>query len=181
MVINTGRGEIPPSITSEFSAGSYDTYRYGLKAGGTLDLGGSDLNSKKTVDANAGGMNNNAASVAGTQMDYPRSANRFTAQGYRDHSGACKNVMNMKLDFDLTSGNRLTLVANHVDLKADDPFGLTRKDFEQSPQPGGTGQREHWCGLCFEIPCFLAGIKREKTWCPAYEALSSVCPAWARS
>lgn len=109
MVINTERGEYPPSISGDFSAGSYGTYRYGLKAGGMLDLDE-------------------------TEMDYLLSANRFTTQGYRDHSGARKNLFNAKLGFDFASGNRLTLVANHVDLTADDPLGLTRQDFEQNPR-----------------------------------------------
>ena len=109
MVINTERGEDPPSLSSDFSAGSYGTYRYGLKASGVLDLDK-------------------------TEMDYLLSANRFTTQGYRDHSGARKNLFNAKLGFDFASGNRLTLVANHVDLTADDPLGLTRQDFEQNPR-----------------------------------------------
>ncbi len=109
MVIDTQRGENPPSLVSDFSAGSYGTYRYGLKASGADDLGG-------------------------LQMDYLLSANRFTTQGYRDHSGARKNLFNMKLGFDFASGNRLTLVANRVELTADDPLGLTRQDFEQNPR-----------------------------------------------
>lgn len=105
--IFTEDGTAPPSLSAGFAAGSYGTYRYGAKANGIADLGQ-------------------------TELDYVLSATRFTTQGYRDHSGARKNLRNMKLGLKFSDDSKLTLIANSVDLKADDPLGLTRQQYEQS-------------------------------------------------
>ncbi|MBO9352687.1 TonB-dependent receptor [Bordetella petrii] len=105
----TEDGERPPRIQAGFSAGSYDTYQYGVKASG-------------------------ATGTAAGDLDYVLSANRFTTDGYREHSAARKNLGNAKLGLQIDDDSRLTLVVNSVDLTAQDPLGLTRDQYEQDPR-----------------------------------------------
>ena len=51
-----------------------------------------------------------------------------------DHSAARKNLANAKLGLQLDDASRLTLVANRVDLKAQDPLGLTYQQFQDDPR-----------------------------------------------
>ena len=105
----TEDGKHPPELTGSVAAGSHGAWRYGAKARGLTDLGDAEL-------------------------DYVVSLNRYTTQGYRDHSGARKNLGNAKLGLQLDDDTRLTLIANSVSIKADDPLGLSRQDFEQDPK-----------------------------------------------
>src|SRR5690606_27126369 len=105
----TEEGALPPQITASVAAGSHGAWRYGAKARGLSDLGEASL-------------------------DYVVSLNRYTTQGFRDHSGARKNLGNAKLGLQLDDDTRLTLVANSVNVKADDPLGLDRHDFETAPE-----------------------------------------------
>lgn len=107
--IFTEDGAAPPTLSAGFAAGSDNTYRYGLKARGVANPGVGEL-------------------------DYLVSATRFTTDGYRDHSKARKNLGNMKLGLQLSDSSKLTLIANSVDLKADDPLGLSREDYENAPR-----------------------------------------------
>lgn len=73
----------------------------------------------------------------GTQpgdVDYTVSTTRFTTHGYRDHSGAQKNLANAKLGVRLDDVSKLSLIFNSVDIKADDPGGLTESEWKADPQ-----------------------------------------------
>ncbi|CAM3726452.1 TonB-dependent receptor domain-containing protein [Bordetella tumulicola] len=105
LLVESETGSGPPALQANFAAGSYDTYHYGAKASGEVD-----------------------------NVDYVVSANRFTTGGYRDHSGARKNLGNAKLGLQLDDDSRLTIVANSVDLTAQDPLGLTREQYEDNPR-----------------------------------------------
>ena len=105
----TEDGKLPPEVSASFRAGSYGSWRYGAKARGLVEVGEADL-------------------------DYVVSVNRFTTEGYRDHSGARKNLGNAKLGLQLDEDTRLTLIANSVSVKADDPLGLSRDDFYDNPK-----------------------------------------------
>lgn len=105
----TEEGSRPPQLVADISAGSYGTRRYGLRASGATE------------------------SALGL-IDYNVSASHFTTGGYRDHSAARKNLGNVKLGVQLDDASRLTIVANGVDLTAQDPLGLTRSQFESNPR-----------------------------------------------
>lgn len=105
----TEEGSRPPQWVADISAGSYGTRRYGLRASGATE------------------------SALGL-IDYNVSASHFTTGGYRDHSAARKNLGNVKLGVQLDDASRLTIVANGVDLTAQDPLGLTRSQFESNPR-----------------------------------------------
>jgi iron complex outermembrane receptor protein len=99
----TQDGEAPPSLTASLSGGSFGTWRYGVKASG--------------ADAASG-------------LDYVLDTTRFTTDGYRDHSSARKNLANAKLRWRPDDDSSVTLVLNSVDLRAQDPLGLTRAQYD---------------------------------------------------
>lgn len=105
----TEDGRWPPELSASVAAGSYGAWRYGAKARGLTDAGD-------------------------TELDYVVSLNRYTTEGYRDHSGARKNLGNAKLGLQFDDDTRLTLIANSVVLKANDPLGLSREAFENDPR-----------------------------------------------
>ncbi|EBA1792491.1 TPA_asm: TonB-dependent receptor [Salmonella enterica] len=91
--------------------GSYGSWRYGLKATGAMGDG-----------------------TQPGDVDYTVSITRFTTHGYRDHSGARKNLANAKLGVRLDDVSKLSLIFNSVDIKADDPGGLTESEWKADPQ-----------------------------------------------
>lgn len=101
-------GTVPSAIGASAWAGSDHTWRYGAKASGA-----------------SGGM------------DYVLDLSRMTTDGYRDHSAARKNLGNAKLGVQLDDASRLTIVANSVDLTAQDPLGLTYAQFQDAPRSAG--------------------------------------------
>lgn len=105
----TEEGRLPPELTGSVAAGSHGAWRYGAKARGLNDLGGIEL-------------------------DYVVSLNRYTTEGFREHSGARRNLGNAKLGLQFDDDTRLTLIANSVSVKADDPLGLSRRAFEDDPE-----------------------------------------------
>jgi len=107
--VYTEDGSGPPRITSSFAAGSDGQRRYGLQASG-------------------------GAGAAPHELGYVLSTSRFLTDGYRAHSAARKTLANAKLDIGLGEDRALTLVLNSVDLRADDPQGLTRQEFEDDPR-----------------------------------------------
>ncbi|WP_242560424.1 MULTISPECIES: TonB-dependent receptor [Pandoraea] len=109
----TEDGALPAQVAVDVAAGSFGMWRYGVKASGAFD-------------ARLG------------LTDYTVSASRFTTQGFRDHSGAHKSLGNAKLNVQLDDVSRLTIVANAVDLSAQDPMGLTRAQFQKDPSSAVT-------------------------------------------
>lgn len=105
----TEEGRYPPELSASAAAGSHGAWRYGAKARGLMEVGE-------------------------TELDYLVSINRYTTEGYRDHSSARRNLGNAKLGLQLDDDSRLSLIANSVSVKADDPLGLGRDDFENNPR-----------------------------------------------
>ena len=71
----------------------------------------------------------------GTQAaGYNLALSRFDTDGWRDHSAARRDSANAKLRFDLGDRRRLDLVANHVDIDALDPLGLTADQVRENPR-----------------------------------------------
>jgi iron complex outermembrane receptor protein len=74
------------------------------------------------------------ASGAAGALRYSLSANRFVTDGWREHGAAERNLGNARLDLNAGDGRDWTLVANTVKLRADDPLGLSRSQFESDPR-----------------------------------------------
>ena len=106
VAVYTEDGQAPTSLTPNFAIGSYRTARSGLKFSG-----------------------------ASGPVDAVVDVNRFTTQGYREHSAAQRNLFNAKLGIALDNASTLKVVVNSIELgKADDPLGLTHAAFDANPR-----------------------------------------------
>jgi len=98
-------GEGAPKLGFSVAGGSYGTSRIGVKASGSTDT-----------------------------IDYVLSGSRFDTDGYRDHSEATRDIANGKLGIKLDDGSKLTVIANSVHIKAQDPMGLTQAQVNADPR-----------------------------------------------
>lgn len=73
------------------------------------------------------------ATGAAGAVGFNLSANHFETDGWRDHSGASRDLGNLRLDWAGAGGDWM-LVTNVMKLRADDPLGLTRAQFESDPR-----------------------------------------------
>lgn len=101
----TEDGPEDPTLTVQGMAGSYGTWKGGVKFG-----------------ADTGAVNGIA------------SFSRFTTNGYRDHSHAEKDQFNAKLRLDVTQDSRMTFLVNYLNQPvSEDPLGLTAEQVKDDP------------------------------------------------
>lgn len=133
--VTSQTGTQPPTVEASSYYGSFGTWHYGMKATGAVGDG----------------------SHAG-DVDYTVSTNRFTTHGYRDHSGARKNLANARLGVRINDVSKLTLLLNSVDIKANDAGGLTADEWRDNPRQSPRGDqyntrkdtRQNQAGLRYE-------------------------------
>ncbi|PXB68460.1 TonB-dependent siderophore receptor [Klebsiella pneumoniae] len=116
--VTSQTGTQPPTVEANSYYGSFGTWHYGMKATGAVGDG----------------------SHAG-DVDYTVSTNRFTTHGYRDHSGARKNLANARLGVRINDVSKLTLLLNSVDIKANDAGGLTADEWRDNPRQSPRGDQ----------------------------------------
>ncbi|AIE03515.1 TonB-dependent receptor PqqU [Klebsiella variicola] len=116
--VTSQTGTQPPTVEASSYYGSFGTWHYGMKATGAVGDG----------------------SHAG-DVDYTVSTNRFTTRGYRDHSGARKNLANARLGVRINDVSKLTLLLNSVDIKANDAGGLTADEWRDNPRQSPRGDQ----------------------------------------
>ncbi|EPQ7391547.1 TPA: TonB-dependent receptor PqqU [Klebsiella pneumoniae] len=116
--VTSQTGTQPPTVEASSYYGSFGTWHYGMKATGAVGDG----------------------SHAG-DVDYTVSTNRFTTHGYRDHSGARKNLANARLGVRINDVSKLTLLLNSVDIKANDAGGLTANEWRDNPRQSPRGDQ----------------------------------------
>ncbi|HIF0591304.1 TPA: TonB-dependent receptor PqqU [Klebsiella pneumoniae] len=116
--VTSQTGTQPPTVEASSYYGSFGTWHYGMKATGAVGDG----------------------SHAG-DVDYTVSTNRFTTHGYRDHSGARKNLANAQLGVRINDVSKLTLLLNSVDIKANDAGGLTADEWRDNPRQSPHGDQ----------------------------------------
>ncbi|WP_312140881.1 TonB-dependent receptor PqqU [Atlantibacter hermannii] len=116
--VKTETGEAPPTIEASSYYGSFGTWRYGLKASGATGDGTQPGDVKYTV-----------------------SSTRFTTHGFRDHSDARKNLANAKLGVRIDDVSTLTLLLNSVDIRANDPGGLSYSEWRDNPRQSPRGEQ----------------------------------------
>ncbi|HDZ2087425.1 TPA: TonB-dependent receptor [Klebsiella pneumoniae] len=116
--VTSQTGTQPPTVEASSYYGSFGTWHYGMKATGAVGDG----------------------SHAG-DVDYTVSTNRFTTHGYRDHSGARKNLANARLGVRINDVSKLTLLLNSVDIKANDAGGLTADEWRDNPRQSPRGEQ----------------------------------------
>jgi iron complex outermembrane receptor protein len=120
---------------------------YGNSSGGVIqvfteDGGGAPTLTPGLVFGNDGLRRYGVKAAGGGTVEYVLSGSRFTTDGYRDHSAASRNLVNGKLGIPFGGGTKLTLVFNGVDLKAQDPLGLTRDQFRADPRSAVVAARQ---------------------------------------
>ncbi len=116
--VTSQTGTQPPTVEASSYYGSFGTWHYGMKATGAVGDG----------------------SHAG-DVDYTVSTNRFTTHGYRDHSGARKNLANARVGVRINDVSKLTLLLNGVDIKANDAGGLTADEWRDNPRQSPRGDQ----------------------------------------
>lgn len=116
--VTSQTGTQPPTVEASSYYGSFGTWHYGMKATGAVGDG----------------------SHAG-DVDYTVSTNRFTTHGYREHSGARKNLANARLGVRINDVSKLTLLLNSVDIKANDAGGLTADEWRDNPRQSPRGDQ----------------------------------------
>ncbi|HHL3483346.1 TPA: TonB-dependent receptor PqqU [Klebsiella pneumoniae] len=116
--VTSQTGTQPPTVEGSSYYGSFGTWHYGMTATGAVGDG----------------------SHAG-DVDYTVSTNRFTTHGYRDHSGARKNLANARLGVRINDVSKLTLLLNSVDIKANDAGGLTADEWRDNPRQSPRGDQ----------------------------------------
>jgi iron complex outermembrane receptor protein len=113
---------------------------YGNSSGGVLQVFTEPGEGPPTVDlsvaAGSNGLLRPGVRLSGStpSLGYVVSANRFSTDGWRDHSAASRDLVNARFDFKHGEGSDWTLVANSVDIRADDPLGLDRDQFQTAPR-----------------------------------------------
>ena len=118
--IETETGSEPTTVQSTNYYGSFGTWRTGLKASGAVGDG-----------------------TQPGDVNYTVSSSRFSTHGYRDDSGAHKNLLNAKLGVRIDDASTLTLLLNSVDIKADDPGGLTAAEWRDNPRQAPRAEQYH--------------------------------------
>lgn len=113
---------------------------YGNSSGGVLqvftDPGEGPATVKSSLAVGSDGLVRPGLRVSGStsQLGYVVSANHLSTDGSREHSAASRGLMNARLDLKGGEDSQWTVAANTVDLRADDPLGLTRAQFEAAPR-----------------------------------------------
>ena len=127
----TETGQSPPKLGLSAAGGSFGTTRIGAQASGTSG-----------------------------PVDYLLSGSHFDTDGYRDHSAAQRNIVNGKMGVTLDDGGRITVVANSVNIDAQDPLGLTADQYAINPRSAAVATQfntrktvdQTQAGLLYERP-----------------------------
>jgi iron complex outermembrane recepter protein len=113
---------------------------YGNSSGGVLQFFTEPGSAPATVTASlavgSDGLVRPVLRASGSTpgLRYAVSADRFVADGWRDHSAASRDLGNARLDVKQGEDGTWTVVANALELRADDPLGLTRAQFDAAPR-----------------------------------------------
>ena len=113
---------------------------YGNSSGGvvqvTTEPGAGPTQLAGTLITGSNGLWHPGVRLSGSTptLRYVVSANHLSFDGWRDHSSVSRDGGNLRLDFEPAQGRTWTVVANAIELRADDPLGLTRAQFEAAPR-----------------------------------------------
>ena len=112
---------------------------YGNSSGGVLQVFTADGRGPARFDAGAAGgsdgfarTNVRTAGAAGA-LGWVASLTHVGTAGAREHAAAYRDTANAKLTWQPTADDTVRVVANAMDLHAQDPLGLTREQFEADP------------------------------------------------
>lgn len=132
--IDLGSAERIEVLRGPFSA------LYGNSSGGVVQVFTQQGEGSPVITPSAAfgsdGFTRTGVQATGSQgpLGYTLGVNQVNTDGYRAHSAASRSLGNARLDWGLQGGGKLTLVANQVRLRADDPLGLSRVQFDASAE-----------------------------------------------
>jgi iron complex outermembrane recepter protein len=112
---------------------------YGNSSGGVLQLfserGEGEPVVTTGVEAGSDGLLRPAVRAAGTvgKLGFNLSANHLDYDGWRDHSAVRRDLANARVDWQAAGGDWM-FAGNTINMRADDPLGLTRSQFESNPR-----------------------------------------------
>ena len=139
-----GQGE--PQIIDLPSAGRIDVIEgpfsalYGNAAGGVILVHTRNGPEKPTFGLRSwvGSFDSHQTTLSGGATSGPAnyftSLSRFHTGGWRDHSSATRTHFNAKLRYSLGAGSSLTVIANALYQRAQDPSGLSQTQMAQNPR-----------------------------------------------
>ncbi|AMO25631.1 TonB-dependent receptor [Ramlibacter tataouinensis] len=113
---------------------------YGNSSGGVVQLftdpGQGPAQATGTLALGSDALVRPGVRVTGStpSLGYVASINHLGYDGWRDHSEVRRDLGNARLDFQTGEGRQWTVVANALDLRAQDPLGLTRTQFDSNPR-----------------------------------------------
>ena len=117
---------------------------YGNAAGGVISLTTEDGGPETAIDGSFAsgsfGTRRVAVKISGAtpSFNYIASGSRFRIDGFRDHSAAERETLNVKISASPWQDARMTFVANDFSMPlAQDPLGLTRVQMEGNPTQAG--------------------------------------------
>jgi len=136
----TGSFSLVSTQRIEVLRGPFSTL-YGNAAGGVVSVFTEDgpTPPRATLEVIGGSYatSNAVAKIEGEGrgVNFVIAGNRFETNGYRDHSEATRDLLNVKLRFAAGDDTKITLIGNSLNQPdAQDPLGLTRAQWEADPR-----------------------------------------------
>ena len=132
-ISNPGNIDLSTLKSIEVMRGPFSAL-YGSSSGGVIQMRTEDAPKDPELSfsfkAGSYGTTDESAKFTGTQsgVQYMIDTGAYNTNGYRDHSALHKNETTVKLKTNLDNGTSITLLANHINLRAQDPMGLRRSE-----------------------------------------------------
>jgi iron complex outermembrane receptor protein len=118
---------------------------YGNSSGGVISIFTEDAPAAADIEATAERGSYGLQRYALKGMGQPLGVNvvvaaaHFVTDGYRDHSAAERNTLNLKAALAPDAQSKLTLIVNAIDMPhSQDPLGLTRAQLNANPEQAGS-------------------------------------------
>ena len=132
-ISNPGNIDLSTLKSIEVMRGPFSAL-YGSSSGGVIQMRTEDAPKDPELGFSfklgSYGTTDESAKFTGTQsgVQYMIDTGAYNTNGYRDHSALHKNETTVKLKTNLDNGTSITLLANHINLRAQDPMGLRRSE-----------------------------------------------------
>ena len=130
-ISNPGNIDLSTLKSIEVMRGPFSAL-YGSSSGGVIQMRTEDAPKDPELGFSfklgSYGTTDESVKFTGTQsgVQYMIDTGAYNTNGYRDHSALHKNETTVKLKTNLDNGTSITLLANHINLRAQDPLGLKR-------------------------------------------------------
>ena len=145
-ISNPGNIDLSTLKSIEVMRGPFSAL-YGSSSGGVINMRTEDapkgFELGFSFKAGSYGTTDESAKLAGTQSDvqFMIDTGAYNTNGYRDHSALHKDETTAKLKFNLANDTSVTMLANYMNLSAQDPLALRR--LSSSGTSGGYTLQEY--------------------------------------